>query len=73
MLADELGGSQKGGFQKGVVSADAPLYLKRNEGTFGCSPVPKRGMRVHSNVLSEGTFAKTTLPRNSLVFPLDEH
>ena len=41
----------------------------RNEGTFGCSPVPRTGTRVHSDVplyqkQDEGTFAKTALLRN---------
>ena len=42
---------------------------KRNEGTFGCCPVPKTETKVRSHVLryqnrNEGTFAKTTPLRN---------
>ena len=54
-LAQIFGGSQKGGFQKG--------------GFGGCSPVPKPGTRVHSDVplyqnRNEGTFAMTALLQN---------
>ena len=38
-----VGGSQNGGFQTRCTK-------NRNEGTFGCSPVPKTGTRVHSDV-----------------------
>ena len=59
---------------KRAVLADAPRYQNRNEGTFGCSPVPKTGMRVHAGLPQyqkpeRGTFAKTALLRNHpLVF-----
>ena len=54
-----------------------PCTKKWNEGTFGCSSVPKTGTRVHSRVpgnknWNNGTFAKTALLRNRPnLFPLD--
>ena len=49
----------------------------RNEGTFGCSPVPKTGTRVHSDVLwyqkqERGHLHKLKPPfyETALLFPL---
>ena len=46
-----------------------PGTKNRNEGTFGCSPVPRTGTKVHSDVpgtknRNKSTFAKTALLRN---------
>ena len=53
---EQVGGSQKaqrpgtGGFQKGGFWRMLPGTKSRNEGTFGCSPVPKTGRRVYADI-----------------------
>ena len=42
--------SQNRGFAEGWLWRMFPGTKKRNEGTFGCSPVPKNGRRAHSDV-----------------------
>ena len=49
-LRTSLGGSQKGWFPKGWFWRMFPSTKKPNEGTFGCSPAPKNGTKVHSDV-----------------------
>ena len=75
-MVSVIGGSRKGGFQKG--------------GFGGCSPVPKTGMKVHSDVpryekperghiqmfpgTKTGTRVHSPKPpfyENALLFPLD--
>ena len=69
-------GVRKRVVSKRAVLADVPQYQKpergyiqmfpgiknRNEGTFGCSLVPK--------ARNEGTFTKTTLYETALLLPL---
>ena len=43
-------GFARGWFPKGWLWRMFPGTKNRNEGTFGCSPVPKTGTRAHSDV-----------------------
>ena len=66
-------GFEKGGFQKGSFGGCSqkperrcirmfPGTTNRNEGTRGCSPVPKTGMRAHSPKLGctpKGSYGNT--------------
>ena len=45
-----IGGFAKGWFPKGWFWPMFPGTKNRNEGTFGCSPVPQNGTKVHSDV-----------------------
>ena len=57
-------GFAKGWFPKGWSWRMFPGTKNRNEGTFGCSPAPKTGTRVHTDVFrgpknrNEAAFAK---------------
>ena len=50
ILTRKRSGRRKRAVPKRTVLADVPLCENRNEGTFGCSPVPETGTRVHSDV-----------------------
>ena len=68
-----VGGFAKGWFPKGWFWRMFPGTKNRNEGTSGCSLVPRTGTRVHSDVprdqnRNEGTLAKTALLRNRFRF-----
>ena len=61
-----FGGSQKGAYQKGGFGGCSLVPKRRNEGTFGCSPVPKNGTKAHSvtfrNCHFWGNFPGPQLP-----------
>ena len=66
-------GIAMGGFQKGGFGRCSPAGKNQNEGTFGCSPAPKTGTGIHSDVPRHQKpervyiFAKTILLRNPFV------
>ena len=49
-MSNTLGGSHEGAFRKGGFGGCSLVPKNWSEGTLGCSPVPKTGTRVHSDV-----------------------
>ena len=66
---NKIPGFAKRWFPKGWFWRMFPGTKNRNEGTFRCSPAPRTGTKVHSDVprdqtRNEGTFAETAILRS---------